>query len=160
MSAKEVQLAALSIAGVLIGAWITSSSAEKVANAQIFAQQQLARSEAAMKLIDYAASPMADVYAANIKLQQYDPATMDEAARQLAVAAAIGAARIGGNVANRCMNLSKAADKFGKIPLSDLKSKTNAAGEIGVGVTELMHAYDDYRNNLQKEVLPPRADAK
>jgi len=147
--------AVLGVAGVLVGAWIAASSAEKVAVAQIQSQRLLARSEAAMKMIDYTGTPIADIYAANIKLQQFDIATMNEAARQLAIAAAIGAARAGGEVGLRCMELSRSADLFGKIPLSEVSMKSEAAGKMGRDVAELMVAYNTYRKSLQDDVLPP-----
>lgn len=153
MSVRDLQAAALGMAGVLVGAWITGASAERVAIAQLSGQRQLATSEAALKLLDYAASPMADIYAANSKLQQYDLKTMDDAARQLAVAAAIGAARIGGDVAGRCRELSESANQFGSIPVSFVQIKVDRAGQIGRKVAELMDAYDKYRQSLQDKIL-------
>jgi hypothetical protein len=154
MAWKDVQVAVFGFVGVIFGAYIAAGSSEKVAMAQIESQQKLARSEAAIKLIEYRSAPMADIYAANSKLQSAEIDAMDAAANQLAVAAAIAAARIDGETGKLCRELSEAASSFANVSAKialDLKIKRR--GEIGAKIVEVMNSYNAIQKPLIDQVL-------
>ena len=161
MGWKEVQVAFFGVLGVAVGAYITAGSSEKVALAQIESQQKLATSEAALKLFEYRSAPMAEIYSANSKLQSAEIKDLDEAARQLSVAAAIAAARIDGETGRLCRELSEAASSFinTSIDISlDLKIKRQV--EIAAKIVEVMSSYNAIQKPLVDQILATAPSTK
>jgi hypothetical protein len=150
----EVKVAAFGLLGVVVGAYVTSCSSEKVAMAQIQSQQKLATSEAAIKLIEYRSAPMADIYSAFSKFQSASFQAADDAARQLSVAAAVAAARIGGETGKLCRELSELSASYSTTSISiAAAAKFDLAGKIGGKISEVMTSFDLIQKPIFEKVL-------
>jgi len=138
------------VVGAIAGAYVAGSYAKDAADAQAEAQREIMRSGAALKLMEYRSQPMGDIYSANSKLQVAEVGEeMDKAAVQLAMAAAIGAARIDGDAGKLCAEIQDLANDFSRTPYRQVTVKIPQRGDLAAKVAELKHAFE----KIQKESL-------
>lgn len=155
MALVELKVAGFGLLGVIVGAYITSCSSEKVAMAQIQSQQKLAATEIALKLIEYRSAPMAEIYAANSKMQSSSYKEVNGAAKELSVAAAVAAARLGGETGDVCRELSSMASLYAITPMEDFEEiKSDQAGKLGAKVAEVMISFNKSQKSLFESVIP------
>ena len=153
MALKDLQPAGIGLVGILIGSAITGYYTERTATAQIHSQRELASAEAALKLLEYASVPMADIYAANRNMRSSELDENRKAALQLATAASIAAARIPGKTGQACRDLSESAATYAQIPAlvaPDLMIAQSAI--VSERVSAVINEYTKYQEELLKRV--------
>lgn len=144
---EAILISLLGLAGSAMGSYFTaraaSDSAIAAATVQTKAARDTARSEAAIKIMEFRAAPMADVYVANSKLQAASYGNeMDGAAKQLAVAAASASARLDGKAGAICLEIAEKANFLASIPSEALSIKANARVTLAKRVTELRQEFE------------------
>lgn len=122
---------------------IQAEASLKAATSQVEAARNTSRSDAAMKLMAFRAEPMGGIYEANSKLQAAAfGSEMNQAAKQLAVAAAAGAARLDGKAGSLCLEIVNKANFFASIPDPMLTNKADARGDLARQMVELKFEFE------------------
>jgi hypothetical protein len=133
----------IGIVGSCLGALVAGSYAADAAKAQIDVQLKLLKSETALKLMEYRAEPMANLYSA---ISRFDNANLEgdelrASARGVAAAAASCAARLDGKASELCSHIEGVAADFAHIPPDDTKQKMWANNLINTNFFRLRDVY-------------------
>jgi hypothetical protein len=151
---EAILISLLGLAGSAMGSFFTARAAADsaqiqsnaslvAATVQTNAARDTARSEAAIKIMEFRAAPMADLYVANSKLQAANYGEdMNSAAKQLATAAASASARLDGKAGSICLDIAEKAIFFANAPDEAFSIKADARGRLAKQVTELRQEFE------------------
>jgi hypothetical protein len=136
-------VACIGFVGVAVGAVISGSAAREVADAQIEAQRQITRSEVALKLLEYRAQPMTEIFIAYGKFKAADSQLLNAAALDLALAAASCTARLDGKARQLCSRIQALATSISFMPVNDSNARMEHAQLISVNIGKLKKIFAD-----------------
>lgn len=162
---EAIWISFIGLAGSAVGSYFTAKAAADAAHiqgsaslvaatVQTNAARDTARAEAAIKVMEFRAAPMAEVYIANSKLQAAKFGDeMNAAAKQLAIAAASASARLDGKAGGICMDIADRANFFAGTPDEALSIKADTRGKLATQVIELRQEFESMQRQTVSTAL-------
>lgn len=134
------------VAGAIAGAYISGSAAERVAIAQINAQQAQVQSAAMLKLLELRAASMSQLFIAEARLRAAPVSAVPSEAAAMAQAAGNCASVITGRARELCLHIQSIATDVALVPEMGPELLSRNFELMARQMSQLKHVYDDLLN--------------